>query len=158
MKFSKEKWIIYFLITHKLAISKALRYWEVFKIVLSNGEEKYIKMIKKDNSKRNYYDKGDILAVEIIDDDEIKDKVELIECDLNMENDNFTSKNIFTVYYYLDGNTKIDSGTIIKDKPNDENNRFEFLIDSYKNSFGFPIFLNDSLKVIGISDYSSYYI
>ena len=114
-------------------------------------------MIKKDNSKRNYYDEDGTVAVEITDDDEIKDKVEFLECDLNMENDNFTGKNIFTVFYALDGNAKISSGTIVKDNPNNRNNRFEYLIDSYKNSFGSPILLVDSLKVIGIHSCYSYY-
>ena len=157
MKISKENKLLYFLITHKIAIPKAIKYWDSFKIVLANGEEKHIKMIKKDNSKRNYYDEDGTVAVEITDDDEIKDKVEFLECDLNMENDNFTGKNIFTVFYALDGNAKISSGTIVKDNPNNRNNRFEYLIDSYKNSFGSPILLVDSLKVIGIHSCYSYY-
>ena len=158
LKFMKEKKLHYFLITHKLAILKAIRYWEDFKLVLPNNDIKYIKMLNKDNSKRNYYDEGGIVAIEITDDDDIKDKVDFLECDLNMEDNNFTGKNIFTIYYSLDGNVKISSGTIIEDNQNNSDKRFNYLIDRCKNSFGSPIFLIDSLKVIGIhSCYSLYY-
>ena len=134
-----------------------------------NSKEKKSQKIKLDVNKRKMIflaeeaDKNklikkeyfDLSAIEIIDKDNLKDKVNFLEYDLNCKKGNYNNylKDAFILHHpYGVEDLKFSSGNIVV--INDSKRSFEHTLDTNEGSSGSPIFLidneNDNPKVIAV--------
>ena len=104
------------------------------------GKERFIENIEDLNLNIT-----DITVVEIIKDDNINDKYFLLAELININKD-LINRRIYLLHYPLNQKLKVSEGTIKKIN----NNEFSHLATTKYGSSGSPIFLKDSVKVIGM--------
>ena len=154
MKLFKGIEPFYCLMTNEHVISKEMiELKETIEIYYDNGNIR--KEIKIDTEERYIKDyknlKIDALIIEILEKDNINEDYFLLP-DLEYINgyENYINKEIYIPQYSEGGDLNYAKGKI------KEINNYEFshLSNSKKNSSGNPIFINGSIKVIGISKQS----
>ena len=113
------------------------------------NENKYIIDLDKEERKIVYLNRKDITAIEILDDDELKNIINCFCCDLNYVDgyEQYKEKDIFTLYYpNLLSDIHADIGKISKIN----NYEFEYLLYKNERCSGTPIILVYNERLIGI--------
>lgn len=154
LKFEYNEKILYYLVTAWHNIKKA--FLEQFiEIISENGIKKEIKLNEHERQIL-FLSEYDITAVEIIDKDNLKDKVKFLNYDLNCKKENYNCylyADSFTMQHPNGNELECSSGKIVEvESPRDF--AFQHTLDTNKGSSGSPILLfeklNEEPKVIGV--------
>ena len=113
------------------------------------NDKKYIIDLDKEERKIVYLNEKEITAIEILDEDELKNTITFFGCDLNYVDGyyQYKKKNIFSLYYpNLLSDIHADIGEITKIN----NCEFEYLLYKNDGCSGTPIILLYNERIIGI--------
>lgn len=144
----------YFLITsYKFINEDYIKKKERLEIILNIG--RYTIDLNEENRIIIYLNKKGITAIELLDEDELNDKINFLYCDLNYIDgyEQYKKKDIFVLHYPIninindnDNNIHADIGKISKINYYE----FEYLLSVDECSPGSPIILVYNQRVIGV--------